>query len=633
MIPSFLSPWWGLLGLLAIPIVLLYVLRQRRPDTPVSSTLLWSKALADMRASTPWQRLRRNLLLLLQLLILAACVFMAMRPVIQSQATQSTVGVIVIDATASMQATDHGGASRFDRAREEVRKLVGTLRPGDRLNIIADGGGVAQSSSGFSKSKSELLSFVNGLKPGDGASDLSESLLLAARSLRAVGQSTASTHQTEALAAGKVYLISDGAGIALPAIFREIPLQFIRIGDSADNIGIVRLAVASVPKTPNTYQVFVGLRNASEKERTVSVGLAIGQPESFATAQKAVLPPKGQGGVTFEKVAAPPGKFWVQLDGRDDDLKVDNTGYGLFQVPRKVSVILVTPGNRVLENYLRTAARVGELEGRILDLKAYKATDKADLVIFDGVVPKDLPQADMLFIRPPKSVAGFKLVGAVKAPGILSRRQGPLTEAVSFEGVRITEAAQLERDPETVEVVLSTTSPLLAYRDAGASRRYVLTFSPTADSNWWQFPSLLIWLSNVVDQTRTRHFIGAPQIIAAGTPAHLFDVTADSTVTLPDGSQRPLAKYIKDSAAEFPETDQVGFYTVRSGEKTVTFAVNLLSPAESDITPRSLKTAAGGNVEESRSVARVNREIWQWLAVGALVILLLEWIVYHRRIA
>src|SRR5437660_1590886 len=98
--PSFLTPWWGLLGLLAIPLVALYILRQRRPAQVISSTLLWSQVLADMRASTPFQKLRRNLLLIIQLLILAALVFTRMRPVVQAQATRGAAGVIVIDATA-----------------------------------------------------------------------------------------------------------------------------------------------------------------------------------------------------------------------------------------------------------------------------------------------------------------------------------------------------------------------------------------------------------------------------------------------------------------------------------------------------------------------------------------------------
>ncbi|MFO7323547.1 MAG: BatA domain-containing protein, partial [Chloroflexota bacterium] len=77
---SFLTPLALIGGLLAIPILLLYMLRLRRREIPVSSTYLWQQLLLDREANTPWQRLRRNLLLLLQLLILALLVLALARP-------------------------------------------------------------------------------------------------------------------------------------------------------------------------------------------------------------------------------------------------------------------------------------------------------------------------------------------------------------------------------------------------------------------------------------------------------------------------------------------------------------------------------------------------------------------------
>ena len=71
---SFLAPGWLWLGLLAVPILILYMLRLRRQETPVSSILLWRLLLRDQQANAPWQKLERNLLLFLQLLALAALV-------------------------------------------------------------------------------------------------------------------------------------------------------------------------------------------------------------------------------------------------------------------------------------------------------------------------------------------------------------------------------------------------------------------------------------------------------------------------------------------------------------------------------------------------------------------------------
>src|SRR4029077_20427273 len=98
----------------------------------------------------------------------------------------------------------------------------------------------------------------------------------------------------------------------------------------------------------------------------------------------------------------------------------------------------------------------------------------------------------------------------------------------------------------------------------------------------------------------------------------------------PDGAIEKLQA--KDGIVDFAQTDKVGFYEVASGSRKSLFAVNLLSASESDIRPRSLQASGGSKVEEATSVAMVNKEIWRWIALGALVVLMLEWWVYHRRI-
>jgi hypothetical protein len=69
---NFLAPAAFLLAALLPIIVLFYLLRLRRTEQVVSSVYLWRKMVRDVEANAPWQRLRRNLLLLLQLLFLIA---------------------------------------------------------------------------------------------------------------------------------------------------------------------------------------------------------------------------------------------------------------------------------------------------------------------------------------------------------------------------------------------------------------------------------------------------------------------------------------------------------------------------------------------------------------------------------
>jgi hypothetical protein len=658
---SFLSPLWALMGLVAIPIILLYILRQKRPDMPISSTLLWSKTLADMRASTPFQKLRRHLLLLLQLLILAALVLTLMRPVVQAQASQSEAGVIVIDATASMQTHDGGAAeSRLDRAKIEAKALVDRMRPGDRYMLIADGGGMTQVRSGFTSSKSELKTLIDSVKSSDTPSDLSESLLLAATSLRAIGGGGSggaenSAPKDVAITAGQVWLFSDGAGIHVPDAMgdKNSLLRFVQIGNSNHSAGITRLSITPVPKQPGTYEVFVGLKNAWLVEKKIGVTLAAGAKENLLPDQAkfVTIPAGGTSGVAFENVIAPPGKIFALLDDIDDDFPLDNVAFGIVEPPRKVKVVLVTKGNEFLERLVQTAVNVGAADGQVIAPEFYNPAAPADLFILDGFLPPNdkLPRVDTILIRPnvvgrndgkPVDVAGFLIAHEIQSPTILRwRREDPLLQYVQLGDLRVYNALLMDKDPSAVELISAPEGPLVAFKDFGAVRRYFISFSPLLESNWCRLPSLLMFMQNALDQTRERHFIGMPQLVPSGNPAKLWAGTAadaKAQILMPSGDALELTT--KDGVADFGATDQLGFYEVLwpaetgGGAKKSLFAVNLLNPAESDITPQPLQTATGGNIQTATSVARVNREIWRWLALAALVVLFLEWWAYHRRV-
>src|SRR5918994_3800957 len=107
----------ALLGLLFVPIVVaMYLLKLRRDEAVVPSTLLWRQLVADVEANAPWQRLRRSLLLLLQLLLVAILAILAARPFIDRPAGLAGDLVLVVDPSASMQATDIT-PSRLDAAK------------------------------------------------------------------------------------------------------------------------------------------------------------------------------------------------------------------------------------------------------------------------------------------------------------------------------------------------------------------------------------------------------------------------------------------------------------------------------------------------------------------------------------
>ena len=135
---SFLSPL-ALFGLAFLPVVLaMYLLKLRRDQQVVPSTLLWKRLLADVEANAPWQRLRRSLLLLLQLLLVALLALLAARPFLERPAGLAGDVVVVLDTSASMGATDIP-PDRLTEAKAKIFVRLKDLPANGTVSVIAAG--------------------------------------------------------------------------------------------------------------------------------------------------------------------------------------------------------------------------------------------------------------------------------------------------------------------------------------------------------------------------------------------------------------------------------------------------------------------------------------------------------------
>ena len=113
-------------------LLLLYFLKLKRREVIVSSTLLWKRAVQDLQVNAPFQRLRRNLLLLLQLLALAAILVALAGPVLAWRRGPGQRYVLLIDRSASMNATDVK-PSRLDAAKEQAKVFIESMRSGSAV--------------------------------------------------------------------------------------------------------------------------------------------------------------------------------------------------------------------------------------------------------------------------------------------------------------------------------------------------------------------------------------------------------------------------------------------------------------------------------------------------------------------
>src|SRR5437660_1347235 len=140
-LPTFLNPWTAALaGAIVIPsLLVLYFLKLRRREMAVSSTILWRKAVQDLQVNAPFQKLRRNLLLLLQLLVLILLCAALARPIANFKQGAGKLTVILIDRSGSMAArdVDKGKHTRLEEAKRLAHEIVDSMKRDDNACVIA----------------------------------------------------------------------------------------------------------------------------------------------------------------------------------------------------------------------------------------------------------------------------------------------------------------------------------------------------------------------------------------------------------------------------------------------------------------------------------------------------------------
>lgn len=172
---TFLAPEFAWAFLIPAAIAVLYLLRRRYTPRQVPSTFLWRRSQRDHAANRPFQKLKRNLLLPLQLLAAVLLAFGLMRPAL----TGGTAGrsVLILDVSGSMMARSDG-RTRMEEAKEAARETVRNLPAGERITVLAAGDSVQRLILDTAE-KDEAERAIAAAEPAAGGADIAKALSLA----------------------------------------------------------------------------------------------------------------------------------------------------------------------------------------------------------------------------------------------------------------------------------------------------------------------------------------------------------------------------------------------------------------------------------------------------------------------
>lgn len=129
---------WPLAFLIIIPIIiLLYILKQKVKDEPFSSILLWQEIYKNLEAKTPFEKLKQNILMYLQMLLMLLLIFALMAPVLNKGGVVQENTIIVIDNSASMQYLYEGEDSRLDYSIKLAADEIDGLSENSTVTLIS----------------------------------------------------------------------------------------------------------------------------------------------------------------------------------------------------------------------------------------------------------------------------------------------------------------------------------------------------------------------------------------------------------------------------------------------------------------------------------------------------------------
>ncbi len=621
---SALSAAWlfALLG----PLILFYFLKLRRPRVEIPSLALWQQVISDQRVNSPFQRFKRNMLLLLQILLLCALTLGAMQPYWPATGGRAQFIPVLIDTSASMAALDRaGGETRLDAAKREARKIIDNLLPDQRACLIAVDS-TARRLTDFTDNARVLGAALDQLQIRPVSSRLEDGLRMA--------QALARTEPVKS-----VVLISDGN--LPPTVDFELPfrLNYQRLPAAGLNVGITDF---NARRTKDGWDVFVRLDGSgaesgetSEKPASRLVEVSLIYDGQVLQRESVGVAPGETARLTFPVNTTDAAELELKIvpDGFDS-LAADNVAY--IDLPEPRSLMVFCPPE--LGSYRQALSALADVdlypqEGKstpeFVDLRfsdqPLNAGPAARVSILTGIVPEELSALVKLETK--------------LAEVIDWNRTAPILQHVQLLDVQIADdpvsaAGVGERDYELAgwEVLAQGgRGPLILEKTSHTGVTIAFLFHTDRSSLPYRvgFPILV---ANAAEVARNRAALSEARSWPTGIlpPQHLSPET-EYVLTAPDGHTEATKSNAEGIAAGLT-ADQAGRYLLKQGDKTVaTWGVSLLAPNETGLKTVEKLLFPETSVSTATQMVQTDRPLWGWFAIAGLALLLGEWWYFQKR--
>ncbi|MFN7934129.1 MAG: BatA and WFA domain-containing protein [Bryobacteraceae bacterium] len=598
----------ALFGAVSSLVVVLYLLDRSRKKVTVATLRFWQQS------EIPSQRKHRRkiqqpLSLLLQLLAIL-CLLLAIAQLrIGSPDRSSRDHVLVVDASAWMGAQGANRRTLLDEARTAAIRYIRALPSSDRVMLVkADA--LATPVTGFETNRGTLEQAIRGIQPGSASLNLGQSIEFAAQALRLEGKR-----------AGEI--VFAGSARMMPDSITEMPslpenLRLLPVKRELENCGLRKLSLRRSPQDHELWQIYVTARNYGQRPRVVPLTVAYGGAP--VGTRRLSLAPGAEVSSSFEFRTKAAGWLEAQLES-NDALPADDTATLELPGEAALRVVVYTNQPELLRPLLAANPHV---ETVFRPATVYEPDAKAGLLIFDRFRPTAAVSQNAIYIEPPANGSPVPVRAEKKDVTVHWRVDQFLAAGLRTKDIRLEQTSLFSGAPGDMIIAEADGNAAILARP-GTTKTAVFGFHPMRSTMRYElatpllFANILKWMAPDIF-TRVELQAGS-----TGTVSLPLDGDYDSSrVRVLAGERTNLPFTIRNRTLRFfsgtPETVRVSL-----GDRDVVYSMTLPEIGEAKWEPPKTVRAGFAGVGGVESAAR---DVWQWLAVLAGLLLIAEWVLF-----
>ena len=588
---------WPLFLLLTIPpVIMLYILKRKYKEEVISSSLLWKEVYKNTRANTPWEKFKKNIMLLLQIIIILSIILALMSPFISIGGKSYKNVIMVIDNTASMNTIYDDSNSRLEQGKTLAKEYLNSTKEGTNTYIISyDGTSNLLLNGDFNKSNAS--SIIDKISTSYGSGDISDVVSF----VKAIGDGIGEEYEA-LIFTDKQVAISDING-------RIVYLGNSGLNASVDNVShkFVDDKVKVIANVTNNgdslYEGDFSLYNGEELSAVEGVTLQVGESKTLS----------------FELDSLNSDYLKGELS-RKDILMEDNTYYHVVNENKVKKILLVTDENVFLEKAF------GSIENtevyKTNDVSNITDNDEYDLYVFDNKMPKVIPRKGSILFINPNSNEFFNVLEGGEI-GQATAVKGSVSSYLEDTQFTLSEYNIIET-PYYGTNILTIDDNSIGFKGEINDRKIAaLSFDlhSTDFALKKEFPILIYELGEELISTGmvySNNFKAGEKIVVKSS-----DFESEINVTYPNGDIKGLK-----SGEEVNGELALGIYKINQNNNNESFSVNFPTSSESDTSVETI--GENDNIVHGKSNLKSGFNLTPIFILLAMLVVAFEWILYKK---